>query len=163
MAIHNSVKTIFKLIAAALLCQGAALACTQEEQQRALGWAQHYAGAFGLDPLLVTAIIWTESRGCQNRVNAESGAIGLGQLMPGTAAELGVDPYDPLENIWGTCTYLLERYQEFGDWELAVAAYFAGPGNVRRYGGVPPTPKTQAYVREVFGLYDDLVASGYGR
>lgn len=94
-------------------------------------------------------------------VNAESawnpdavspaGALGLGQLMPGTAAELGVDPRDPLQNLDGAARYLAQQYRDFGDWKLATAAYNAGPGNVRKYGGVPPFAETQNYVAKLLG------------
>ncbi len=85
--------------------------------------------------------------------NARShkGAIGLTQLMPGTAAYLGVDPYDVEQNIEGGARYLKEQQQEFRSWMLALAAYNAGPGAVRQYGGVPPYRETRTYVRRIWG------------
>jgi hypothetical protein len=80
-----------------------------------------------------------------------AGAIGLGQLMPGTAADLGVDPNDPLQNLDGSARYLAEQYERFGDWEMALAAYNAGPGAVQKYGGIPPYDETQNYVRSIMG------------
>ena len=120
-----------------------------------LGWTEHYADAFGVDPDLVTAVVWIESRYCPDAVSPK-GAIGLGQIMPGTAAGLGIDPTDPASNLWGTSKYLRDKYLEWGDWELALAAYNAGSGAVRKYGGVPPYPETQAYVRNVLYVYDHL-------
>ena len=82
-----------------------------------------------------------------------AGAIGLGQLLPGTAAMLGVDPWDPAQNLWGTAKYLREQYDTFGNWKLSLAAYNAGPGNVIRHRGVPPFTETQSYVRRVLSVY----------
>ena len=115
----------------------------------------YYAKGFGIDADLLAALIWVESRFCQQALSSK-GAIGLGQLMPVTAAELGANPHDVHQNLWGAARYLHERYDEFGNWTLALAAYNAGPGAVRRYGGVPPFAETQAYVREVLDVYRDL-------
>lgn len=82
---------------------------------------------------------------------SSAGAIGLGQLMPGTAAELGVDPYDPVQNLDGSARYTAQQYKSFGDWGTALAAYNAGPGNVRKYGGLPPFKETQNYVQKILG------------
>jgi len=75
-----------------------------------------------------------------------AGAIGLTQLMPSTAESLGVDPADPLQNLEGGARYLAMQYARFGTWELALAAYNAGPGAVERHGGIPPYRETQNYV-----------------
>ncbi len=116
---------------------------------------EHYARSFGLEPDLMVALVWAESRFCPTAVSPK-GALGLGQLMPLTAAELCVDPKDIDQNLWGTAKYLRERYDDFGDWTLALAAYNAGAGAVQRYGGVPPFEETQAYVEEVLNLYESL-------
>ncbi len=79
------------------------------------------------------------------------GAIGLTQLMPGTAEELGVNPWDGYENLEGGARYLRQQYDRFGTWELALAAYNAGPGAVAKYGGVPPYEETQEYVEKILG------------
>ena len=82
--------------------------------------------------------------------------MGLGQLMPATATELGVDPKDPLANLWGAAKYLRQQYDSFQDWQLALAAYNAGPQRVRDYGGSPPFEETQQYVAEVLRRYEQL-------
>jgi len=112
------------------------------------------ANAWGVDPALVKAIIANESAFDAN-ATSKTGAQGLMQLEPGTAAELGVgNAYDPAQNIWGGTRYvrgLLERFH--GDLRLAIAAYNAGPGAVEKYGGVPPYAETQAYVGNVLESY----------
>lgn len=80
------------------------------------------------------------------------GAIGLGQLMPGTALALGVDPFDTEENLRGAARYLLAQLESFGSPELALAAYNAGPEAVRRYGGIPPFAETEGHVAAVLRL-----------
>ncbi len=82
---------------------------------------------------------------------SHAGALGLAQLMPGTARLMRVDPHDPAENLDGGARYLRIQYDAFGDWRLALAAYNAGPGAVQRYGGVPPYAETQNYVRVILG------------
>lgn len=78
---------------------------------------------------------------------SEKGAKGLGQLMPDTASEMGVnDPFDPHKNLIGSAKYFTQQLQRFGKLELALAAYNAGPERVKQYGGVPPFEETQAYI-----------------
>lgn len=79
------------------------------------------------------------------------GAIGLAQLMPGTAQVLGVNPHDPKQNLEGGARYLKQQFRKFGDWKLALAAYNAGPGAVEKYRGVPPYQETQQYVKRILG------------
>lgn len=115
-------------------------------------WTAYYAQGFGLETDLLTALIWVESRYCPEAVSSK-GAVGLGQLMPATARELGVDPRNPQANLYGAALYLRRKWEEFGDWRLALAAYNAGSPAVCRYGGVPPFPETQNYVNNVLGVY----------
>jgi soluble lytic murein transglycosylase-like protein len=79
------------------------------------------------------------------------GATGLAQLMPDTAAMLGVDIADPQQNLNGGARYLRMMYNKFGSWRLALAAYNAGPGAVEQHGGIPPFDETQDYVRAILG------------
>lgn len=79
------------------------------------------------------------------------GATGLAQLMPGTAAHLGVDINDPTENLEGGAKYLRLMYDRFGSWRLALAAYNAGPEAVEKYDGIPPYDETQNYVAAILG------------
>jgi soluble lytic murein transglycosylase-like protein len=106
----------------------------------------------GIDPDLFIRLVEAES---SFRPDAQSsvGAYGLTQLMPGTAAELGVDPSDPIQNLRGGARYLRQQLDRFEDPALALAAYNAGPGNVRKYGGVPPFQETQDYVSKILGDY----------
>ena len=104
-----------------------------------------------VDPRLVHAVITVESR-YQARARSRKGAMGLMQLMPATARELQVaDPWDPAANIDGGVRHLKQLLARF-DVHLAVAAYNAGAGAVRRFGGVPPFRETQSYVRQVLRL-----------
>ena len=82
---------------------------------------------------------------------SHKGAIGLAQLMPGTARKLRVDPHDPYENLEGGAKYLAKQFKRFGTWRLALAAYNAGPGAVRKHGGVPPFKETRNYVKVIWG------------
>jgi soluble lytic murein transglycosylase-like protein len=107
------------------------------------------ATAADLSPEIVEAVAWRESR-LRAGLISKAGAIGEMQLMPGTAHDLGVDPFDSRQNFAGGAAYLgglLKRYK--GDVVLALAAYNAGPGAVDRYGGVPPYKETQDYVAAI--------------
>lgn len=104
----------------------------------------------GIDPALFRALVAQES-GFNPRAVSSAGAMGLSQLMPKTAASLGVtDPFDVEQNLRGGAQYLAQMLRQFGgDTRLALAAYNAGPGAVRRAGGIPPIAETQNYVKRV--------------
>lgn len=110
---------------------------------------------FGVDASLLRAVIHAESAFNPLAVSIK-GAQGLMQLMPGTASDLGVsDAFDVAQNIRGGARYLAQLLADFnGDEELATAAYNAGPGAVRKYGGVPPYAETKVYVQRVATLHD---------
>lgn len=111
------------------------------------------AAKYGLDPKLVSAVAEVES-GFSQDVVSSVGAVGVMQLMPETAASLGVDPNDAEQNIEGGAHYLRKMLDSFdGDIRKAVAAYNAGPEAVREYGGIPPYSETQHYVTSVLDLY----------
>lgn len=113
------------------------------------------AAAAGIDPAMLAAVTWAESSFRPDAVSS-AGAIGLTQLMPATAAGLGVDPHDPVENLEGGARYLREQFDRFGSIDLMLAAYNAGPGTVSRAGGVPDIPETQTYIERVKDYYQRL-------
>ncbi len=119
------------------------------------------SSAYGLDARLVVALVAVESS-WNPRAVSPAGAHGFGQLMPGTAAGLGVDPDDPDANLDGTIRHLcglLEHYAHLpaqARFERSIAAYNAGAGAVDRYNGIPPYAETQTYVRRVIALWRRL-------
>ncbi len=137
------------------------------QQADQIAWAiLRFSAHYGVDPRFIVAIVLVES-GFNPNATSRKGAAGLGQLMPSTARGLGVvDPYDPIQNLNGTVKLVrghLEKYwAQTGDpngWEhvvLALAAYNAGSGAVRKHGGVPPYRETQNYVRKVIQVYKQL-------
>ncbi len=113
----------------------------------------------GVPVRLFDALIAQESR-YQPFARSSAGAMGLAQLMPETARHLGVsDPWDPLQNLRAGARYLRAQIDRFGSWELALAAYNAGPARVARYGGIPPFRETRAYVRTIMS---NVQASRHG-
>lgn len=104
---------------------------------------------------LFRAMIEAESAYRPDAVSPK-GAYGLGQLMPATARELGVDREDPAQNLDGAARYLVAQMDRFGSAELALAAYNAGPHRIVEYGGVPPFRETRAYVKRIAAIYERL-------
>ncbi len=104
--------------------------------------------SMGVDPYLALSIAKLESNFNQQKKNP-SGAVGIFQLMPRTAKFLGVDPHITSQNIKGALTYYKMMYTKFGSTELALAAYNAGPGNVKKHGGVPPFKETKKFINMV--------------
>ncbi|ADY27459.1 Lytic transglycosylase catalytic (plasmid) [Deinococcus proteolyticus MRP] len=121
-----------------------------------LSYAQEGARRAGLPDQLLIALIYHESRFCASAVSPK-GAVGLGQLMPGTAAELGVNPYDPRQNAIGSGRYLRRQLDRFGGRvDLALAAYNAGPNRVAACLCVPNITETRNYVERILATYRAL-------
>jgi len=112
--------------------------------------AYQTAQRYGIDPDLFVRQIQAESSFRPDAVSA-AGAIGLGQLMPSTAKELGVDPNDPVQNLEGAARYMRQQLDRFGDPALALAAYNAGPDRVVKANGIPNIKETQNYVAKILG------------
>ncbi|ODT60927.1 MAG: lytic transglycosylase [Paracoccus sp. SCN 68-21] len=112
--------------------------------------ARQAAQRHGIPEDLFLRLVQQES-GWNPNARSHKGAMGLAQLMPGTAAKLGVNPTDPVQNLNGGARYLRMMYNQFGNWTLALAAYNAGPGAVQKYGGIPPYRETRNYVRIIAG------------
>ncbi|MDP2305081.1 MAG: lytic transglycosylase domain-containing protein [Pseudomonadota bacterium] len=111
------------------------------------------AAANGLPAELIKAVAVAESR-MNPAALSPAGAQGLMQMMPATAHALGLtNPFDPEQSIKAGAAYLARQVGAFGSFSLALAAYNAGPGAVRRYGGIPPYEETTTYVARVLGLY----------
>lgn len=115
----------------------------------------------GLNPLtwriLFQSLIKQESR-FNNAAVSSAGALGFCQLMPGTAGDLGVNPADPWQNLDGGARYILAQLNKYGRVDYALAAYNAGPGNVDKYGGIPPFAETQNYVVKINGYYNEYLS-----
>jgi len=112
-----------------------------------------YSTQYGVDPYMVVAVIAAESR-FNPKARSYKGAMGLGQLMPATAAAHGVDAYDPVENLHCAVRILRRNLDKYnGDWLKALAAYNAGVGAVQRYDGVPPYRETRNYVWRIYEYY----------
>jgi soluble lytic murein transglycosylase-like protein len=133
----------------------------------ALNSAIPYAGLFqaaaakhGISPTLLAAVAKVESGYNPNAVS-KAGAQGLMQIMPSTAAGLGINPLDPAQAIDGAARILAGNLKKFDSLPLALAAYNAGSGAVRKYNGIPPYAETQAYVPKVQAAMAELATRGF--
>ncbi len=132
---------------------------SQSENPNVYQAIQQAAAKYGVDPKFALSIAQTESNLNQNAIS-NKGAIGVMQLMPTTASQLGVDPHDVLQNIDGGVRYIKQLLTQFhGNYSLAAAAYNAGAGNVTKYNGIPPIPETQDYVNKVMSRYNGSAPS----
>lgn len=114
------------------------------------------ANTHRIEPALMLAVITQESQWCPTAVSS-AGARGLGQLMPGTAQDMGVkDPFHPVQNAYGSARYLRLMLDQFGRVDVALAAYNAGPGTVRKAGGIPDIEETRTHVQKVLAYYAAL-------
>ncbi len=109
----------------------------------------------GIDPAIALSIAKAESGFCHHK-KSPYGAIGVFQLMPSTAKRLGYNPYHIQDNIKAGIAYYKMMYKMFGTMELALAAYNAGPGNVKKYNGVPPFAETKKFVSKIMNNYTNL-------
>lgn len=114
---------------------------------------------YGIEIALIEAVIHVESHGKRGAIS-NKGAIGLMQLMPSTAKFLNIaDPYNDYQNVMGGTKYLKKlKGRYYGNMRLALAAYNAGPGTIRKYGGIPPYSETANYVERVMAKYEQLNA-----
>ena len=141
--------------------QCASAAYLQRKKQTYQNTIRHYAAKYGVDEALVHSVVKQES--CFNeKALSRAGAIGLMQLMPGTASHLKVkNPWNPEQNIHGGVKYLSWMLKRFnGNKSFALAAYNAGPGKVDKYGGIPPYRETQHYVKTIMAEYQRLKTTG---
>lgn len=115
-----------------------------------LNTAKAVASRHGIPEDLFLRLVQQES-GWNPHARSHKGAMGLAQLMPATAAKLGVNPRDPAQNLEGGARYLRMMYDRFGSWRLALAAYNAGPEAVAKHNGIPPYRETRNYVRIILG------------
>lgn len=115
---------------------------------------QKASDTYGIPVKMIKAVIKQES-GFNTNATSGAGAAGLMQLMPATAASLGVtDSYNAEQNIMAGTKYLKQMLNQFGDYKTMLAAYNAGPGNVNKYGGIPPFTETQNYVTKVMNTFN---------
>ena len=112
----------------------------------------------GVDPALALSIAKKES-GFKHELKSPYGAVGVFQVLPSTAKKIGYNPYYLNENIKAGLTYYKMMYKMFGSMELALAAYNAGPGNVRKYKGIPPFSETKRFVSVIMTDYKSLKAN----
>ncbi len=119
-----------------------------QADSRYVALARSAARRHAIPEELFLRLVARESR-WNPRARSARGALGLAQLMPETAARLGVDPLDPEASLFAGARYLRAQFDRFGNWRLALAAYNAGPEAVEKYRGVPPFAETRAYVEAI--------------
>ncbi len=147
---ENSVRYQPNFDAASRTVTGAVPRYTGKYKGEYLEVAKAAARRHGIPEDLFLRLVQQES-GWNHGAISPKGAAGLAQLMPGTAALLGVDSADPAQNLEGGAKYLRQMYDRFGNWRLALAAYNAGPEAVQKHGGIPPYAETTNYVKVILG------------
>jgi soluble lytic murein transglycosylase-like protein len=140
-------------------CMGLTPQAVARRADRYIPLIRVFSMKYNVNFSLIKAVVSAES--CFNtKARSRVGAQGLMQLMPRTASWLNVqDPHDPEDNLEAGVRYLASLMDQFDSLELALAAYNAGPGNVRRYGGIPPFAETRAYVKRVQANYRRYAAA----
>jgi len=141
------VKTMLVALCVVLMASNTAFA-SQSPQENAKKLIVQTAQKLGVDPHIALSIAKIESN-FNASAKSPRGAIGLFQLTPSTAKKLGVNPYIVSENIEGGLKYYQMLYKKYGSIDLALAAYNAGPGNVKKYGGIPPFGATKCFIKNV--------------
>lgn len=143
-------------------CKGMTPKKLEARANKYMGLIEQYAEQHQMDPLLIKAVMRTES--CfDRRAISRAGAEGLMQLMPKTAQSLGVlDSFNARLNIEAGVRYLSQMKKRFKTTRLALAAYNAGPHNVKKYGGVPPFRETQSYVKRIDRYYQEYLRKNIG-
>lgn len=166
---HVKVQTVYGKPTAIrrIIPSSAPVAYSAAVRPAALNSAIPYAGLFqaaaakhGISPTLLAAVAKVES-GYNPKAVSQAGARGLMQIMPSTAAGLGIDPLDPAQAIDGAARILAGNLKSFDSLPLALAAYNAGSGAVRKYNGIPPYAETQAYVPKVQAAMAELATRGF--
>lgn len=149
--------TLGAMLVGFLVLPGRAKSCVPKQLEPYSAVFRAAAELYALPVELLWAVVWTESHGKRD-ARSSAGAVGLGQLMPRTARSQGVwDRTNPFQAVLGAARYLRLQINRFdGDLVLALAAYNAGPGAVRKYGGVPPFRETRRYVPRVLRRYQAL-------
>ena len=150
------VKTMLVAFCVAMFASNTAFA-SQSPQENAKKLIVQTAQRLGVDPHMALSIAKIESN-FNASAKSSRGAIGLFQLTPSTAKKLGVNPYIVSENIEGGLKYYQMLYKKYGSMDLALAAYNAGPGNVKKYGGIPPFSATKCFIKNVKREYNGFKA-----
>lgn len=143
---------VFTIAVVCLLCPG--VRANQQNVSNVKETIVKHSMELGIDPALALSIAKSES-GFKHDVRSSGGAVGVFQLMPSTAKRLGVNPYYLSENIKGGLMYYKKLYNMFGSTELALAAYNAGPGIVKKYNKVPPIGETKKFVSGIMTEYNN--------
>lgn len=147
--IKKSLFLILILMFVSLPCMAAQQATINEIKE----YIVKCASEMGVEPEIALSIAKQESGFCQEK-RSGMGAVGVFQIMPSTARKIGFNPYHYKDNIKGGIAYYKQLKRIFKTDELALAAYNAGPGNVKRYGGMPPFVETKKFVRIVLVNYN---------
>lgn len=147
-------KLLLFTIALVLLCCAPVQAANVNQVKAAI---VKHSIEMGVDPAIALSIAKSES-GFRQEARSPRGAVGVFQLMPSTARRMGLNPYTVEGNVKGGIMYYKSMYKMFGSMELALAAYNAGPGNVKKYKSIPPFRETKRYVAHIMADYRQMKA-----